>query len=181
MKTLNLISTLCLGIMLVLGFGVIAYAVGEDAESQTSNVSLTIPHGAKLVISNADSSKTLTQDGDAETDFDNGYTDLTAGKPNLKVSANKSWKLSAKTSGFAVNGSYTKSAGDLQLKGVGTSISNGFDAFKSLAVTDQDVAVNTVGVKNDNYDMQYRVLLDYTKDIPGAYTATVTYTLATQT
>jgi hypothetical protein len=178
MKTLRILSLLLVG-LLVMSIGYV-YAAGEDSDVETSNVSLTIPHAAKLVISQADSSKTLTQDGDAETDFDQGYTDMSTGRPNLKVSANKTWKLSAKSSGFAANDSYTKAVGDLQLKHSGNYATGGFASFTSLSATDQDIAVNTIGVKNENYDCQYRILLDYTKDIPGTYTATVTYTLATQ-
>jgi len=163
---------------LVMGAGMV-YAADEDSEVQTSDVSLTIPHAAKLIISQSDSSKTLTQDSDAETDFDNGYTDMDAGKPNLKVSANKNWKLSAKSSGFT--GPYAKATGDLQLKHTGSYVVNGFSDFVSLAETDQDIASNATGVKSENYDCQYRILLDYTQDVPGTYTATVTYTLATLT
>lgn len=178
MKTLSIIFVLVLGIFLVMGVSAV-YAT-PDSDTETSAVSLTIPHAAKLVISQADSSKTLTQDVDAETEFDQGWTDLDAGKPNLKVSANQSWKLMAKSSGFAANGLYTKAIGDLQLKHAGLYVAGEFGSFTSLASTDLDIAVNTIGVKNENYDCQYRILLDYTKDIPGTYTATVTYTLATQ-
>ena len=179
MKTLSIIFALVLGIFLVMGFNAV-YAVGGDSDIETSAVSLTIPHAAKLVISQADSSKALSQDSDAEADFDTGYTDLDVGKPNLKVSANKDWKLMAKSSGFAAVGTYTKDVGDLQLKNVGSYVAGTFGDFTSLSVTDQDIAVNAIGVKNDDNNCQYRILLDYTEDIPGTYTATVTYTLATQ-
>ena len=178
MKTLSIIFALVLGIFLVIGVSAV-YAT-PDNDTETSAVSLTIPHAAKLVISQADSSKTLTQDGDAETDFDAGQTDLDVGKPNLKVSANQSWKLMATSSGFAANGTYTKDIGDLQLKNVGSYVAGTFASFTSLSAVDQDIAVNAIGVKNDDNNCQYRILLDYTKDIPGTYTATVTYTLATQ-
>ncbi|MDP8229494.1 MAG: hypothetical protein P9L93_00105 [Candidatus Gorgyraea atricola] len=171
-------------IMLMVGLLVVGssavYAVGEDSDVETSAVSLTIPHAAKLVISQSASSKTLVQDSDAETDFDTGYTDLDAGKPNLKVSANKNWVLSAKSSGFATVGTYDKLVGDLQLLHTGSYVAGGFDSFTGLALIDQSIATNAIGVKNENYDCQYRILLDYTKDVPGEYTATVTYTLATQ-
>ena len=77
-----------------------AFAEGEDTDVQTSAVSLVVPHTANLEIATADSSKTLVQDGDSETDFDAGFTTLTDGKPTLTLSANKNWKLSAKSSGF---------------------------------------------------------------------------------
>ena len=158
----------------------IVFAGEEDTDTQTSIVSLTIPHVCKLVISQPDSSITLDQDVDAEQAFDTGYVELGAGKPNLKVSANKSWKLSAKSSGFSANGSYTKATGDLQLKDAGSShAANGFTDYKALSAVDQDIAISAGGVKNEDHPCQYKILLDYENDIPGEYTATVTYTLST--
>jgi len=169
-------------IMLMVGLLVMSasavYAV-VDSDVETSAVSLTIPHAAKLVISQSASSKTLVQDGDAEADFDTGWTDLNANTPNLKVSANKNWVLSAKSNGFAIVGTYTKAVGDLQLLHTGIYVAGGFATFTSLSLIDQSIATNPTGVKNQDYACQYRILLDYTKDIPGIYTATVTYTLAT--
>lgn len=179
MKTFWFILSMCLGIFLIIGISM-AFAEGEDTDTQTSAVSLTVPHTANLEIANSGSSKTLIQDSDSETDFDAGYTTLDSGKPTLTVSANKNWKLSAKSSGFAANGSYTKATGDLKLKHAGAYVANSFSGFVSLATTDQDIATNATGVWDEIYACQYRIVLDWTKDIPGTYTATVTYTLATQ-
>lgn len=176
MKTLSMVLLLCLGMFLIIGTGV-AFAANEDTETQTSAVSLTIPHSAKLVISNSASSKVLNQDGDSETDFDAGKTLMPANTPNLKVSVNKNWQLSAKADAWV--GPYAKAVGDLQLKHNGAYVQDGFASFTSLATTDQIIASNTIGVKNENYDCQYQILLDYTKDVPGVYTTTVTYTLVT--
>jgi len=158
----------------------IVFAGQEDVDTQTSVVSLTVPHVCRLVISQPDSSVTLDQDVDAEQAFDAGYVELDAGKPNLKVSANKSWKLSARSSGFAANGSYTKDIGDLQLKDASSEhVSNGFSDYKPLSAVDQDIATYSGGVKNEDHPCQYKILLNYENDIPGEYTATVTYTLST--
>jgi hypothetical protein len=158
----------------------IAFAADEDTDTQTSVVTLTIPHVCQLTITQSDSSKTLGVDGDAESAFNAGYIDLEPGRPTLRVSANKTWKLTAKSSGFLANGDYVKSAGDLQLKDTGPlHVTNGFSDYKSLSVQDQEIASFTGGVKNESHPCQYRILLDYSKDIPGTYEATVTYTLAT--
>jgi len=59
-------------------------------------------------------------------------------------------------------------------------VKNGFNNYRALLETDQEIASNTGGVKKESHPLQYKILLDYAKDIPGTYTATVTYTLATQ-
>jgi len=177
MKTFVIVSLLCLGLFLIIGIGMV-YAVDEDTETQTSLVTLIIPHSARLEISDSASSKTLVQDSDAETDFDNGYTEMPVNSPILKVSANKNWVLSAKASAWT--GPYAKEVGDLQLKHDGSYVQNEFGAFKSLALGDQVIASNAIGVFDQNYNCQYKILLDYTKDVPGTYTSTVTYTLVTE-
>jgi len=164
--------------VIVLGFG-IAYAA-PDSDTQTSIVTLTIPHSVRLDISNTDATKELNLDGDSEIDFAAGETLMTAGYPTLTVRANKSWKLFAKSSGFGAVDGYNKEVTDLMLVDTGSHKSNGFDTFKALTLADQEIASYGVGVKNDSNPMQYKIKLDWTKDIPGTYVATVTYTLATQ-
>lgn len=157
----------------------IALADDEDVDTQTSIVVLSIPHACKLNITNPDATKTLMQDGTAEQAFDNGYVEFDTSNPTLKVSSNKNWILSAKSSGFT-GAPYPKPVGDLQLKDAGSlHVTNGFDSYKSLSTTDQEIASYSLGVKNESHPCQYRIILDWTKDIPGTYTATVTYTLST--
>jgi len=151
----------------------------QDIKTQTSNVSLGVPEAAKLGIASANASKTLNQGGDTEAAFDAGYVDFAAATPTLTVSANKRWKLYARTSNFS--GPYAKSVSDLMVKDAGTAhVTNGFNDFKSLSLDDQEVASHTGPIKNESHPIQYRILLDWTRDIAGTYTATVTYTLATQ-
>jgi len=153
----------------------------EDVDTQTSIIVLSIPATCHLGITNQDQTKTLAQDGTAETAFEAGYTQFTSGKPTLTVSSNKNWKLTAKSSGFNTNGTYKKATSDLQLKDTGSNnVKNGFNSYKSLSDTDQEIASSASGVKKESHPLQYKILLDYSKDIPGTYTATVTYTLATQ-
>lgn len=178
MRAFAIISLLCAGVLLIMGIGMV-YAAGENTHTQTSTVTLDIPHAAKLDITNADPSKTLVQDGSAETAFDAGYVELDAAYPTLVIRANKNWKLSAKSGGFAVNGAYTKDIGDLQLKDAGAAHVT-MSSYVSLSAVDQEVASSAAGVRDESHPCQYKILLDYTKDIPGTYTAIVTYTLATQ-
>lgn len=153
----------------------------EDVDTQTSIVVLSIPAACQLDITNPDQTKTLSQDGSAELAFEAGFTEFDSGTPTLKVSANKSWKLSARSSGFNDNAGYIKDTADLQLRDAGAShVQNGFSNYEPLSVDDQEIASYIGGVKNEMHPCQYKILLDYTKDIPGTYSATVTYTLATQ-
>jgi len=173
----NICLVLALIGVVVLGFG-IAYAA--DADTQNSIVTLVVPHSVRLDITNPDATKELIGDADSEVDFEAGETLMTAGYPTLKVRANKSWKLFAKSSGFGAVDGYTKEVADLMLVNTGANKSNGFNIFKALTTADQEVATLGVGIKNDINPMQYKIKLDWTKDIPGTYVATVTYTLATQ-
>jgi len=158
------------------------WASNEDIDTQTSTVILSIPAACHLGITDPDQTKTLDVDVPLEVAFEAGYAEFDSAKPTLTVSANKSWKLSAKSSGFAVNGTYKKATEDLQLKDTSSSgnVKNGFNNYRALLETDQEIASNTGGVKKESHPLQYKILLDYAKDIPGTYTATVTYTLATQ-
>jgi len=165
-------------ITLVLGLGA-AYAEGENVHTQTSTASLTIPHSANLVITNANPSLELIQDGSSEAAFGAGMVELAVASPTLTVRANKNWKLSAKvTTPFAANGTYTKAVSDLQVKNAGAhSLKTAYTSFVENA--DLDLASFASGVKDEANACQYNILLDYTKDIPGTYSATVTYTLTT--
>ena len=175
-KILLVLSSVLAGV-LYFGLGV-AQAEGEDIDTQTSVVILTVPATSTLLIENSDSSKVLVQDGSSEEAFDAGYLDMDPGKPTLYVSANNQWLLTAKSSGFNTVNSYTKAIGDLKLKDAGaTHVTLG--GFTPLSATDQEVASSLTGVKSEIHPLQYRILLDYQKDIPGTYTATVTYTLTT--
>jgi len=157
MKTIAIVSLLCLGMFLAMGTGVV-FAEGEDSEIQSSLVTLNIPHSARLDIDNANPTTTLGQDGTAETAFEAGYVEATAAYPTLRVRANKNWKLSAKSSGFSANGAYTKAIGDLQLKNAGGSHAT-MTSYTSLSATDQEIATAAVGVKNESHPCQYKILL----------------------
>ena len=91
----------------------------RDRDSQVSIVILDIPATCQLLISNADASKSLTTDGSSEDAFEAGYVEFDLGNPTLYVSANKSWKMNIKSSGFSLNGTYQKPVSDLMLKDTG--------------------------------------------------------------
>ena len=149
----------------------------EDTDTEISVIILDIPPTCQLLIGNSNVSKTLGGDGTAETAFNAGCVEFTAGEPTLTVSANKQWKLKAViTTGFALNGSYQKLNSDLKLKVTGAH--SQLTDYQSID-TEKDIAWHTAGVANEAYSCQYKILLNWLKDIPGTYSATVTYTLST--
>src|SRR3989338_4332123 len=150
----------------------------QDSDEQTSRVTLVIMPTSKLDIVNNDVSKTITQDSTAESAFSEGYVVFDPDKPTLTIDSNKNWKLSVKSTDFT--GPYSKQISDLQLKDLsGTHVKNGFDDYQSLSKNDQDIAICDNGVKDEAHPLQYKILLDWQKDIPGTYEAIVTYTLST--
>jgi hypothetical protein len=149
-----------------------------DSDQQTSTVTLTILPVANLGIINASVSETVTQGASAAEKFTLGGVELASSSPTLIVSANQKWKLSVKSSGFS--GPYPKDANDLLLRdNASVHVEKGFNKYTELSTTDQEVASYEAGVRNENHPMQYKVLLDWEKDLPGTYTSTVTYTLTT--
>lgn len=145
----------------------------EDKDVQISIVTLTVPAACRLVITNPDLSKTTNN-----ASFDAGYMEFDIGSPALKVWSNSNWKLSARSTNFT--GPYDKPATDLMLKDLSSQhVTNGFTSYKSLTGNDQEIASYNKGVKNETHPCQYKVLLDWEKDVPGTYSATVTYTLTT--
>lgn len=150
----------------------------EDSDTQISIVALTIPPVSRLAISQPNASMTLSHDGTAESAFESGFVEFSAGNPTLKVSSNKNWKLFVRSSGFSANGSYTKDIGDLQIKDTASDHVT-MATYTSLSGQNQEIALHTSGVKNEDHPCQYRILLDWAHDIPGTYESTVTYTLTT--
>ena len=174
-----IIKIICAPLLFLLTFFPLTISLAqEDTDTQISIVALTIPSTCKLTISQPNASMTLSQDGTAEAAFEAGFAEFDAGNPTLKVSSNKHWKLYARSSGFSANGSYTKDIGDLQLKDTGSSHVT-MSSYTSLTDQNQEIASHSAGVRNEEHLCQYKILLDWSHDIPGTYEATVTYTLTT--
>ena len=69
---------------------------------------------------------------------------------------------------------------DLLLKDLSNNhVEPGFTDYTPLSTKDQDIAMHVKGVKDEQHPLQYKILLDWEKDVPGTYEATITYTLAT--
>jgi hypothetical protein len=160
-----------------------AAAPGRTAEIQTTFNRLEVPRLSLLSISGDVSGLlTLTQDGAGESDFDSGRIESASDQTILTITTNDEWDLSARLAGaWTCPGSYDKDEDDLFIRITNTptgTILNGADSYINLALTDMQVLSHTGAVTDNAVNIQTRVLLDWTQDIPGAYSITVTYTLA---
>ncbi len=136
----------------------------------TTGLTATVPY---LAVINKDISSAVLPA--ATVSNMNGYSEAVAG-PTLNIRANFKWTLTATSSGFAdviAQGvTYSKLKGDLEISNTesGTdwtqmSSSRVLATAGSAATASQDVVT------------RYRVAYSWAKDLPGSYSATVTYTL----
>ena len=165
-------------LLLIVSFLRPAYS-GED---ETSGVAMNIPSISKLTISGSDQLINLLQDASGEAAYEAGYIQGKGNKPTLIVDSNTNWKLSVRvSSGWNWVDNYHKATRDLKLKIKSkTGHQTGFFNFTPLSLREQEIATCAAGVGDDTYYGQYRILLDWEKDIPGNYTVIITYTLSTR-
>jgi len=157
----------------------------DDVDTQNSTVAGTIPELCQIGIAGDLSGLlSLTQDGTGESSYDTGYVQSTATATTLTLDANKSWSLGVHYSGagWTCPGTYDKDETDLQIliTNVPTgTIQNSYDALRSPPGAKEAMLSHTAGVSNNSVEIQTRVLLDWTQDIPGAYSITLVYTMET--
>lgn len=150
----------------------------EDEDEQVSTITLIITPACKLDILDSKVSKTISADSGASAFFSEGFVEFDPDKPTLVIDSNNKWKLSVRSNDFT--GPYPKEVADLMLKDLSSlHVNNGFTDYRPLSASDQDVAMYAGGVKDEEHPMQYKILLDWEKDTPGTYEATITYTLST--
>ena len=174
-----------LAVLAVVLAGLPAWA--EDVDTVESTVGGTIPALCQILIAgNLTGLLTLAQDGSGESAYDDGYIESAADATVLTLDANKNWKLSVKYNGdgWSCPGAYDKDESDLliQITNVPTgTIQNSFDGYVSPTVANVEMLLHASGVSNNEVEIQTKVLLDWTADIPGAYAITLTYTMETYT
>ena len=151
------------------------------AANDTSSVSMLVPPICKLTIEDSDQTINLIKDASGEAAYEKGYIDGQKNKPVLIVDSNTFWKLSVRVSSdWNMVGSYKKDTEDLLLKITSDGgRQTGFNDFTSLSLYDQEVAFYKSGIGDDFYYGQYRILLNWEKDIPGNYTIIIVFTLST--
>ena len=151
-------------------------------QTDTAGVTMQIPSMCKLTINESNQTIDLLQDASGEEAYEAGYAQGGDNKPNLLVSANTNWKLSAAVSvnWGAVDG-YQKETGDLMLKVTSSAgHQTGFTDYMPLSMIDQEIARHTRGSGHERYNCSYRIKLEWTKDVPGIYVIIISYTLSTQ-
>jgi hypothetical protein len=141
-----------------------------------------IPFLAQLEISGDVSDLlTLTADGTAESAYESGHVDSGTDATLLALNATDAWDLSARLDGdWVCPAGYDKQEGDLQIRITNVpagTIQNGADAFVPLGDLDLMVLSDDAGAAGNLVEIQTRVLLDWSADVPGGYSIGVTYTL----
>ncbi|MBU1699739.1 MAG: hypothetical protein KJ970_19250 [Candidatus Eisenbacteria bacterium] len=153
-------------------------------EIQTTSLTVAVPRLSALTISGDVSGLlTLSVDATGETAFDAGFIESAADATMLTLSTNDTWDLNAKLNGeWSCPGAYDKPEDDLTIKITNTptgTIQNGAGAYITLSATDTEILSHDSAVTGNEVDIQTKVLLDWTNDIPGSYSISLTYTLTT--
>ncbi len=154
----------------------------REVESTTGILSVTTL--SQLDISGSVSSLlSLAQDGAGEAAYDASFVESATSATVLTINTNDSWDLSAKLAGdWSCPGAYDKAENDLYVQITNSptgTIQNSADSYINLSGTDTQILSHDSAVAGNEVDIQTKVLMDWTKDIPGDYSLTVTYTLVT--
>lgn len=123
---------------------------------------------------------TLTQDGTGETAYDAGFAASAADAIQLTLDSNKQWQLGAAINTWTDPAGYDKAESDLEIQITNTptgTVQAGADSYIALAASNTVILDHTAGVSDNQVDVQARVLLDWTQDIPGTYAITITWTM----
>lgn len=176
-----------LGIMIFIPLLPFVCSAEETNIDALQYVGGTIPIIRKVEVTGsgyADFFSTITAD-----DYANGFKASDEGATTLAVTANKPWKVLVRNMPFTPVEEYVKLASDLYLRikdktvvhegeGNGGTLSETFTDFVPLGEQDQVLWANTTGGDNGcTAKIDFKVLLNAARDIPGTYTTTVTYTI----
>lgn len=121
-------------------------------------------------------------------DLHNGFKEINKEMVTLTVLANAPWKVSARAE-FKPVGSYIKPASDLLIKikdkavieegwGSGGTFNKNFVNFGHLSNEDHVLWMNDKSGDHCRAKVYYRMLLSASRDIPGEYLVTITYTIS---
>lgn len=156
----------------------------DESDTQNSTVGGTIPELCQIGIAGDVSAlMTLTQDGSGETAYDAGYVESAADAITLTIDANKQWQLSVRYNAVWTDpAGYDKDEADMKIQITNSptgTIQNSADSYLSVTGSDVVILDHTAGVSNNSVEIQNRVDLDWTQDIPGTYAITLVYTMET--
>ncbi len=160
-----------------------AVMAADDTDTETSTVGGTIPELAQISVAGDQSALlTLGQDGSGETAYDAGFVESATDGVVLTLDANKQWELDASIGNWTDPAGYDKDENDLWVKITNTptgTVQNSADSYINLSAVDLEILDHTSGVSNNDVDVQVKVDLDWTQDIPGAYSIVLTWTMKT--
>ncbi len=159
----------------------------EDVDTANSICGGTIPETCQMALSGTGVAALLTLgvDGACETAYDAGFIESAADAVIATLDANKKWELSVKYdgSGWSCPGAYDKAESDLQLRisntPTGTVQHSADSYFAPVAGDTFSILTHTAGVSDNVVNMQSKVLLSWTADVPGVYSITLVYTMET--
>lgn len=145
-------------------------AMGGANCQTTTDLTATVPYLAQIT-------KNITSavlPAATVANMTSGYSDAVAG-PTLNIKANFVWTLTASMGGFAqviAQGvTWNKPNVDLEISNVASGDSwMTFASSRALATSQQQTNTQDVPTR-------FRVAYRWEKDLPGSYSATVTYTL----
>lgn len=154
----------------------------DGDEYFVSTVAIQVPQLSTLTIAGDISGLlNLTPDGTGESAYDAGATETSSAATILTMTTNAAWELKAALSGtWTSPGTYNKDENDLLIRITNTptgTIQNGASSYIPLSGIDLPILSHSSAVTAENVDIQTKVLLDWTQDIPGTYSLTVLYTL----
>ena len=157
---------LCAFAALLLGLGCTGFAENTSATA-------TIPtlQAFSFSTSSVDFG-TLT-----ESDFDTGWDEVLSAQ-TITVKSNVAWQVTVKAG--AATWGFTPSAGDPDpLKPCSDLEWKSSGSYAGLTTTDAQAGSGSAG-SGLTIGMDFRMLVSYVNDPPGAYSLTVVYTLSTQ-
>jgi len=175
MKRFNLVA-----LIVLLTIIVVVPVILQADTSVSPIVTATAPVHQKITISPAD----YTFADITEADYDAGYIEKASAQA-LTLKSNKKWIVNVKTTSTDMGtvGTYTKPISDFLWEATKgdkpAKITEITGAYTPITGTDVQVAKGdpATGI---GMNMDYKILLDWEKDVPGTYTITLVYTITPQ-
>ncbi len=144
--------------------------------SVAATVAMNMPSLLELDMDFGGGTETTLSTPTAVTDFNgSGIASKDNNGPTYTVKANRNWQLTVKaaTATFTTNPGYAKPCGDV-------SWAIGSNSYAALTTTDATITSGGTTLGTALATFKYRTTYDITKDVPGQYRMSVTFTLAAQ-
>ena len=161
---------------------VVGARTGAGEVIRETSILCEVPRFATLTITGDVSGlMTLAQDGTGSTQYDAGFMESNPDAVVLSCSTNCNWDLGARlATNWSCPGVYDKPESDLFIRmgsHTGGTVQNEADSYVNLTDSNLLILAGAAGALNTKAKMQHKILLDWTRDVPGDYSITITYTL----